>query len=273
MQYASYTLDEALYLYEKGYLTACGLVEMFFRITIKSDPSWSRSFTIDELSNGLGLSKRSIHRAISKCRVDGYLYFEIEGKIKFARCEDALEKVGDYNTTLGNTKSENTEAIDKTKALPDLAQSGQAWHSHDKLGSQDDKLGSQDDKPGSQDDKPGSQDDKPGTDAPLKPTTETDSSAPSSYIHLYLKSFSTLLQQKGVDFEKMKKFFEWWDKDGCKRCGFLIKNPIAYLNSEDPLIQEKRVFLKFAEWQKIEKEHSEILNDPELQRLAALYGD
>ena len=205
-QFAKYTLDEALILYQRGYLTTCGLVEMFFRITLKDDANWSRSYTAKELSGILGIAERTIYKAISKCRIDGYLFFCAEGKIKFARNESALESAN-YTTDSTAPNYQNTETIDESKALHNRTHNCTIRHFSEQSYSQDEQSCSQTEQSCTQDEQSCTQTAQSCKTTGLKPSSEGQwGDAPNS-IQIYFKSFSNLLQARGVDFEKQKKSF------------------------------------------------------------------
>ena len=184
---------------------------------------------------------------MAKLRNDGELFYTFKGKGTFSRTESGLAKSAkipiakielienDNNYIFLN---ENSKEIDNCKIIKSIGKKSKTLEKNQNLlqNNQNSLQNNQKFLTKIQNELP-------------KPLSEKESSDSPDLLQILFKSFSHLLQKKGVKEEKILSFLDWWVNQGMNELGFKINNPVAYLMSSDSFSGEKRILLHYANWE------------------------
>lgn len=258
VQHTRTDLAQAILKYQKKHLTATGLLGFYFEIKLAY--GWTQRFKPEVICSELGISKSTFYKALSSLKADGFINFEVHGEISVT------------NTNPSFSDSQNPQNSDNSKAVSNRGQDSTISDEIPNVRTEIPNVRTEIHKFG-QDSTISDSNSTISENESSKPASEGEWGDAPDYIQIYFKSFSNLLQGRGVDFEKQKKFFEWWTKEGRKKVGFLLNDPIAYLNSQDPISKEKRLFLqllKYEETLKLPDWIQQLLNDPKRAHLVKL---
>ena len=113
-QHYQITLESAIAHYQRGDLTAKGLLHFYFKIRLKAD--WTLKETQKEITDKLGISRAAFYSALSKLKAEGSINWSTPANTKFSislnsfdsnesTFEDGQSTIADNQSTIVDNKS------------------------------------------------------------------------------------------------------------------------------------------------------------------------
>jgi hypothetical protein len=126
-QHYQITLESAIAHYQRGDLTAKGLLHFYFKIRLKAD--WTLKETQKEITEKLGISRAAFYSALSKLKAEGSINWSAPANTRFtislnsfdsneSTFEDEQSRIADNQSTIVDTPS---TIVDNESTIADSA--------------------------------------------------------------------------------------------------------------------------------------------------------
>jgi hypothetical protein len=114
-QYYQLTLADAIAHYQKGDLTAKGLLHFYFKIRLKN--GWTLKETQKEITDKLGISRAAFYSALSKLRAEGSINWSAPANTKFSISLNSLDNNESTFEDEQSTNQDNQSTIADNQSM------------------------------------------------------------------------------------------------------------------------------------------------------------
>jgi hypothetical protein len=108
-QHYQITLESAIAHYQRGDLTAKGLLHFYFKIRLKAD--WTLKETQKEITDKLGISRAAFYSALSKLKAEGSINWSAPANTKFSISLNSFDSNESTNQDEPSTNQDNQSTI------------------------------------------------------------------------------------------------------------------------------------------------------------------
>ena len=108
-QHYQVTLESAIAHYQRGDLTAKGLLHFYFKIRLKAD--WTLKETQKEITDRLGISRAAFYSALSKLKAEGSINWSAPANTKFSISLNSFDSNESTNQDEPSTNQDNPSTI------------------------------------------------------------------------------------------------------------------------------------------------------------------